>query len=296
MTEMLAGGLWCDLATPFIGSTYTVDDTGIGNLVEQATAAGVTGLVVFGDLSEAVRLSRADREVVLETVLDCTDLPVVIDTRSLATAPAVDEARMAAEIAGDRLVAVIGHVDSADRAALDLHLRRLHEASGVGVVVQDGPATGASPASVRALAAAINDADHVCGVKVLSRPPALAVADLSRSVHVPIFGGWAGLNLVDELRAGAVGAITGSVFPELLVEVIGLWTGGDQEAARSTIEPYLPLAVFEQHAGPALAVRKEGLRRRGLIAESVVRPPDASLPELLTPLLHTHIDQLIGHS
>ncbi len=36
---------------------------------------------------------------------------------------------------------------------------------------------------------------------------------------------------------------------------------------------HLPLINFEQQVGIALAVRKECLRRRGLIAEAVVRPP-----------------------
>ena len=57
------------------------------------------------------------------------------------------------------------------------------------------------------------------------------------------------------------------------------WRTGGYEAAREAFLPYLPLVNFEQQARIALAVRKECLRRRGLIADAGVRAPAAPFPE-----------------
>jgi 4-hydroxy-tetrahydrodipicolinate synthase len=40
----------------------------------------------------------------------------------------------------------------------------------------------------------------------------------------------------------------------------------------------------------ALAIRKECLRRRGLILESSARPPAASMPDALLEQLRRHLD------
>jgi 4-hydroxy-tetrahydrodipicolinate synthase len=65
-------------------------------------------------------------------------------------------------------------------------------------------------------------------------------------------------------------------------------TGG-YEAAREAFLPYLPLVNFEQQVRIALAVRKEALRRRGLIAEAAVRAPAASFPSSLSEQLDRHL-------
>ena len=70
-------------------------------------------------------------------------------------------------------------------------------------------------------------------------------------------------------------------------------TGG-YPAARDAFLPYLPLVNFEQQATVALAIRKECLRRRGLIDDATVRPPAVSMPESLTAQLDRHLTALTG--
>ncbi|MEZ5603770.1 MAG: hypothetical protein R3E41_06025 [Burkholderiaceae bacterium] len=56
---------------------------------------------------------------------------------------------------------------------------------------------------------------------------------------------------------------------------LAAWRCGDRALARRIWAHFLPLIVFEQQ--PGVAVRKEILRRRGLLASGAVRHPGAAL-------------------
>lgn len=288
MNSTLRPGVWGVLATPFSGSALDVDTGGVARLVEHAAGAGVTGLTVLGVFGEAARLSTDERRLVLETVLDSTDLPLVVGCTGLATAPVIDEARMATELVGDRLAGVMVQANSPDPAVLRDHLTAVNRATGAPIVVQDYPvASGVSvPAPVLGEVATL---PFIAAVKAEAPPTPVAVAALRSRCEVPVFGGLGGINLLDELACGAAGAMTGFSYPEALVACVQAWSPADPSKSRAALLGYLPLIAFEQQAGVALAIRKECLRRRGLIADAAVRPPARALPESLLPLLERHL-------
>lgn len=293
MKPHLAHGVWGVLATPFSGSTLDVDEAGVARLAEHATAAGVTGLTVLGVFGEAARLSWDERRTVLETVLDVTGLPLVVGCTSLATAPVLDEARMAAEVAGDRLAGVMVQANSGDRETLHGHLTAVHQGSGAAIVVQDYPVASGVSVSAAVLGEVAN-LPFIAAVKAESPPTPVAIAEVAARCDAPVFGGLGGINLLDELACGAAGAMTGFSYPEALVACVEAWSAADPGKSRTALLDFLPLITFEQQAGIALAIRKECLRRRGLIAESGVRPPSRALPDSLVPLLVRHIETLEG--
>lgn len=260
------------VATPFTGSTLDVDEASLVRLVEHLERAGATGLTVLGVFGEAAQLSTAERRTVLETVADSVSLPLVAGATALGTAPVVEEALLAKEAAGDRLAAVMVQVNSPRPEVLALHLRAVHEATGLPVVVQDYPLVSGVRITSEALVAALRDLPFVAAVKAEAPPTPVAVAALTDALDAPVFGGLGGLGLLDELACGAAGAMTGFSFPEGLVACVDAWRDGGYSAARAAWSPYLPLVTFEQQPGIALAIRKECLRRRGLLAESEVRP------------------------
>lgn len=83
--------------------------------------------------------------------------------------------------------------------------------------------------------------------------------------------------------------MTGFSYPEALIACVDAWQREGYEAARDALLPYLPLVNFEQQARIALAVRKECLRRRGLIADAGVRAPAAPFPEVLRESMLNHL-------
>jgi 4-hydroxy-tetrahydrodipicolinate synthase len=96
-----------------------------------------------------------------------------------------------------------------------------------------------------------------------------------------MFGGLGGVGLLDELCAGAAGAMTGFSYPEALVSVVRAWRDHGFAAARAAIAPWLPLMNFEGQAGVGLGILKENPRRHGWLASAAVRPPGIGLPEEL---------------
>ena len=90
--------------------------------------------------------------------------------------------------------------------------------------------------------------------------------------------------------AGAAGAMTGFAYPEMLIEVVKLFTSGDLDGAANAFYRYVPLMRFEFQEGIGMAIRKEVLRRRGALACAAIRPPgakmDASTTAALDRLLH----------
>jgi 4-hydroxy-tetrahydrodipicolinate synthase len=107
---------------------------------------------------------------------------------------------------------------------------------------------------------------------------------------VPVYGGLGGVGLLDELAAGAAGAMTGFSHPEGLQAALTAWADGGFQAAREAFAPWLPLVNFEAQPGVGLALRKDVLRRRGIISEATVRPPAPKLPPALADLIDAHLE------
>ncbi len=83
--------------------------------------------------------------------------------------------------------------------------------------------------------------------------------------------------------------MTGFSHPAVLANVLRAYRTGGFTAARDVWAPWLPLANFEGQLRVGLAIRKELLRRRGVIAGGRVRPPALPLPASLVGLLEKHL-------
>ena len=248
--SVLTPGVWGVVATPFRGPSAEVDHPSLARLVQHYEKIGVTGLTVLGVFGEAAQLSAAERQAVLTTVLDATSLPLVAGVTSLVGTEAVEEIHQAAAVTAGRLAAVMVQVNSPDAAALTEHLRRIHVATGVPVVVQDYPLISGIRIAAAELAAAIVGLDFVAAVKAEAPPTPPAIAALvAAGVTVPVFGGLGGLGLLDELAAGAAGAMTGFSFPEGLLACVRAFRQAGFPAARDAYLPYLPLVNFRATGG-----------------------------------------------
>lgn len=78
--------------------------------------------------------------------------------------------------------------------------------------------------------------------------------------------------------------------PEGLRETLDAWRARGFGAARSAWAPWLPLANFEGQPGIGLALRKQLLHLRWILAHPAVRPPAPGVPPELLSLLRQHLD------
>src|SRR5579875_2749947 len=197
----LAPGVWGILATPFRGPDLAVDTASLERLVGLYRGVGARGVVALGVLGEAARLDSAERELVLETVAEAAgDLPVVAGMSATATAPAIEEARRAVRCGAQACMVL---VPTADGAQLVDHLRRISDAAGCGIVVQDHPLSTGITIAAPVLAAAASESGVAVAIKAEAPPTPPTVDVLSRESDIPVFGGLGGVGLLDELLAGA---------------------------------------------------------------------------------------------
>jgi 4-hydroxy-tetrahydrodipicolinate synthase len=289
MRKSLAPGVWGVVATPFQGSTLDVDLDSLAALVEHYEAIGATGLTVLGVFGEAAALTSAERSQVLETAVECTGLQLVVGVTSLATRPAIEEILAAQAAAGERLAAVMVQASSPRADVVIRHLEAIHRATGAAVVLQDYPLASGVAISTQSLITVVQACSFVVAVKAEAPPTSVAIAQLTAALEVAVFGGLGGQGLLDELLAGAAGAMTGFSYPEALIACVNAWQQHGYDAAREALLPYLPLINFEQQARIALAVRKECLRQRGLIKDAGVRAPAAGFPAALRESMLNHL-------
>ncbi|MGH8987909.1 MAG: dihydrodipicolinate synthase family protein, partial [Acidimicrobiales bacterium] len=196
------------------------------------------------------------------------------------------------EAADGQLEALMVQVGSGDPAVAGRTFDEVHDAVGLPILVQDYPMVSGVTISPDALGRLVADRPYVVGLKCEAPPTAAAIAVLRGLVGVPCFGGLGGVGLVDELAAGSAGAMTGFSCPEGLLAAVRAFAEGGFPAARDAFSPWLPLANFEGQPGIGLAIRKEILRRRNVIADSSVRPPAPGIPPSLLPRLAEHLATL----
>ena len=153
------------------------------------------------------------------------------------------------------------------------------EAAELPIVIQDYPAgsgVGVTAGEIAAVAAA---QPLVVGVKAEAPPTSGAIATLRESnPGLGLVGGLGGLFLIDELRAGANGVMTGFALPERLVSIVGAFPTDPAAAEREWVD-LLPLMRLEAFPPLSLAARKEVWRLRGVIGSSSCRRSGAWLDD-----------------
>ncbi len=109
----------------------------------------------------------------------------------------------------------------------------------------------------------------------LEDPPLMEKIGAIRALtdQFQIFGGLGGMFLLEELRRGASGTMTGFAFSEVLVAVYQAFKAGRMGDAEAIFDRYLPLIRYENQPIINLTIRKEMLYRRGAIAHPALRPP-----------------------
>jgi 4-hydroxy-tetrahydrodipicolinate synthase len=262
-------------------------------LVQATVEAGVDGITVLGVAGEAQKLTAEERERVQQTVIDeaAGRVPVFVGASQDGTAAAISAARSAAK-AGAAGLMVAPPTFLQPGPQLTEHYRRLAGAVDLPIVLQDYPPVTGVTMSPRQMADLCQAVPAITTVKLEGTPtPQRTAQTLAAAPEgVTVLGGLGGMYLLDELRRGASGTMTGFAFPEVLIRIWKAWSEGDRDRAADIYERHLPLLVFEGQPGVGLAIRKEILRRRRLIDEATVRHPGPQLD----PGLVADLEEVLG--
>jgi 4-hydroxy-tetrahydrodipicolinate synthase len=290
--EGVRPGVHVVTATPFLPDEM-LDEASVRSLVDFCMSAGVDGLLILGVLGEADRLSDAERERVIDTVVGHNGGQLQVTVGVTANSTVVTRQRAADAIRrGADAVMVSPPPGSSADPALREHFRRVGDGLGAPVVVQDHPASSGVKLPVEFVAELVSLLPPGSAVKLEDPPTAPKIARLRQLAGtVPIFGGLGGVSLLQELAAGSAGTMTGFGMPQALVEIVREYGNGNVETALRVFEEALPLMVFESQPGIQVGLRKEILRRRGAIQHATVRQPAPPLSETTLAALEGMLDE-----
>jgi 4-hydroxy-tetrahydrodipicolinate synthase len=248
---------------------------------------GCDGMTILGVMGEAPKLSPEESAQFAERVLRrvAGRIPVIVGVSApgMTVMKSLTDKVMQMGAAGVMVAPNAGlKTDEAVEAYYAAVVKSL--GADVPIVLQDYPALTGVNMSIgcvnRLLKAheSIKVLKHedIPGHRKLTKVRA-AEASGDRKRRVSILVGNTALYLPQELRRGADGANTGFAYPEMLVEVCRKFFAGDAEGAEDLYDLYLPVVRHEQQPGIGLAIRKEILRRRGVISSAHVRAPGAMM-------------------
>jgi len=160
------------------------------------------------------------------------------------------------------------------------HFAAIAEKFDFAIVIQDYPPISGYHMEASLLVDICRRVPSARTIKLEDAPTPFKTArirELEDGIGIDIFGGLGGGYLLEELIAGATGAMTGFAYPKLLVEIVSKWTSGQKDEAADFFYRHVPLMRFEFQEGIGMAIRKEMLRRRGALKHSGTRQPGATL-------------------
>jgi len=276
-----AKGVYIIAATPF-ADDGALDLDSAERMTDFYLECGVTGMTILGVMGEAPKLSPTESAEFAQRVLKRVGgrVPVVVGVSSAGNRNlgAFTKKVMDMGAAGVMVAPIAGlKTEEQIESYYDAVVREIGDTP---VVVQDYPQltnVHMSVALINRLFARhdsfkVLKHEDVPGLRKLTKVRN-ADSDGSRKRRISILVGNSALHLPQEMRRGADGANTGFAYPEMLVEVVDLFLKGKPEEAEDLYDIYLPIVRHEQQPGLGLAVRKEVLRRRGVIRSAHVRAP-----------------------
>lgn len=281
-------GVYCILSTPF-RDDGSLDEASLERLTGAVIAMGVDGITILGVAGEAQKLVDAERKRVVEitVAVNAGRVPVIFGT-SMDGTEATIAACQAAESMGAAGLMIAPPTFVQPGPGLSRHFQRIAAATNLPIVLQDYPPVNGVTMSPRAMADLAKEVASITTIKLEDVPTPQRTAQtvaLLAGHDVTVLGGLGGTYFLDELRGGSSGTMTGFSYPEVLVQIWQAWASGDREQAASIYYRYQPLLVYEGQPKLGVAVRKEVLRRRGLIASAAVRQPGPALDESATAAL-----------
>jgi 4-hydroxy-tetrahydrodipicolinate synthase len=252
------------------------------HVVDLFVGKGANGLTALGVTGEVARLEEPERAAVLEVVAGqvAGRVPIVAGTSADGTRTCIAYSRQAKSLGAAAVMVSPPRMPKLNSNAVVAHYKALADAVDLPIVVQDYPPITGFAMEPSLLARIAREIPSARTIKLEDPPTPFKTARILEAcagTPVQIFGGLGGVFLLEELISGATGAMTGFAFPEILVRIMQHWNAGEHDAAAEVFYRAVPLMRFEFQDGIGMAIRKEVLRRRGVLKSAATRAPAGGL-------------------
>jgi len=280
---MSFGGVFSVLPTPF-DPAGELDFGSLRRVIDLFLADGVNGFTALGVTSEVARLTEPERDRVLDAVLAAVNgrVPVVAGTTADGLRTCIEYTQRAKSAGAAAVMISPPRMIKINSDAVAKHFAEVASAVDAPIIVQDYPPISGYAMEASLVARIAREVPAARTIKLEDPPTPFKtsrILEQSKGLDVAIFGGLGGVFLLEELMAGAAGAMTGFAFPAILVKIVMLFRAGRIDEAAEVFYANVPLMRFEFQEGIGMAIRKEVLRRRGAIAHAGIRAPGGTLDE-----------------
>ena len=241
--------------------------------------AGAHGICILANWSEQFLLSDAERDRVMDAVLDhvAGRVPVIVTTTHMASAVCAERSRRA-QAAGAAMVMVMPPYHGATFRAAESQIydffRTVAEAVSIPVMIQDAPVAG-TPLSPAFLVRMAREIPNLRYFKIEVPQAAAKLREIIRLGGEVIEGPWdgeEGITLFPDLEAGATGAMTGAGYPDGIRTITDPYFAGRREEAQDAYARWLPLINYENRQC-GLQAAKILMEEGGVIGSGAVRHP-----------------------
>lgn len=265
-------GIVTVLNTPFTAAN-AVDAAALRRHVRVALDAGVAGFLVPGMASEVDKLTLAERDVLVDTVLDeARGRAVVIGGASAATA--AERVRLASRLVTAGCDGVLVSIPYENEEQYTRAVCEVAHSAPPFLMLQDWDARGYG-VPVPVLVKLFETVEVVRAVKVEVVPAGRKYSELLAATggRLHVSGGWAVTQMIEALDRG-VQAFMPTALHALYVRIYRLHTAGQRQSARELFDKVLPILAFaNQHLDVSIHFFKRLLHAQGIYPTPAVRPP-----------------------
>jgi 2-keto-3-deoxy-L-arabinonate dehydratase len=250
--------------------------------------AGSHGLCILANFSEQFVLTDAERDLVLDVVLNhvAGRVPVIVTTTHFASHVCAERS-LRAQQAGAAMVMVMppyhGATIRAGENAIYQFYRTVSDAVSIPIMIQDAPVAG-TPLSAGFLARMARELENIAYFKIETPQAAAKLRELIALGGEAIEGPW------DGEEAGATGAMTGGGYPDGIRQITDPYFAGRRDEAIAAYQRWLPLINYENRQCGLIAC-KALMKEGGVIKHETVRHP----LQPLHPAVRTGLIEIANH-
>lgn len=236
----------------------------------------VHGIAILGMATEVNKLSTIERRTLMEWVAEDIGgaVPLAVTVAESSIAGQTDFVKAAAGVGAKWAILQPPPVKGVPESELIRFFGAVADASPIPVGIQNAPEYLGIGLSHNGISALHKAHPNVAIVKL--EATALAIARLVEQVEgtLDVFNGRDGIEMIDSIRAGAVGIIPGAEVADLLARVFDFVDAGSTEKAEQLYERLLPLLiVLMESMDTFLVYGKHVLKHRFGIQETDTRIP-----------------------
>lgn len=265
------------LPTPYL-EDGTIDVQGLRNEVNFMIRAGVTGIALFGNASEAFALTKKEKQLIADVVVEenAGRVPLVYGSGSTGTEPAIENSLWAQENGADILMIMPPYMIKPNEKGIYDYYAAIAQAVDIPIMIQDAPNACGVAVPVDTMVRLAKEYDNIQYVKAEAPPTFQKAKKIVEAAGdlLTVFGGLNATFFYEELCVGVKGTMPAGEFPDVCVKIYDLYTAGDIKGAKEVFYKYLPfIRLGNLPGGMAMAVHKEVLMRGGIIKTNKVRSP-----------------------